>query len=470
MAEILILDDDEKMCRMISEIVERLGHQASYALTLEDGLRKALLGSYDVIFLDVRMPDGDGLEVLPQIVAAPSSPEVIIVTGYGSAEGAELAIRNDAWDYIEKPASLKTLRLTLSKALRYHEQKRAKNSAPESIDFRSEGIIGSSLQMRGCLDLALQVADSDANVLITGETGTGKDILAHAIHRHSRRARKGLVVLDCAALPETLAESIIFGHKKGAFTGADRDSRGIIEQAHGCTLFLDEIGELPLRIQSTFLRVLQERRFRSVGDTEEKFSDFRLIVATNRNLPEMVQSGQFRLDLLFRLQTVTIQIPPLRERPEDIRELALYKLAELCKACGKPTKELDPDFVATLRAHDWSGNVRELFNVLERVFIAARDEPIIFSKHLPTDFRVDVARRMVSNEGPQNLELRKQAADTYPAYLDFRRRSLDDAARRYLTDLLVVAKGDLKEASGISGLSLSRLYELLKKYDLKRRY
>jgi len=469
-AEILIVDDDEQMCQIMSDIMKRLGHQPSYALTLKEGLRKALCGSYDVIFLDVRMPDGNGLEVLPQIREAPSSPEVVIITGYGSGKAAELAMRNEAWDYIEKPASIKTLGLIVSKAIQYREQKKARIRPSELIDFRSEGMVGSSTQMEVCLDLAMQIADTDASVLITGETGTGKELLAHAIHRHSRRASRELVVLDCAALPEMLAESIIFGHRKGAFTGADRDSQGIVEQAHGGTLFFDEIGELPLGVQSIFLRVLQERRFRPVGSTEEKFSDFRLLAATNRNLPEMVQSGQFRADLLFRLQIVTIRIPPLRERPQDTRELARYRIAELCAAYGKPPKDLDSDFIDTLAAYDWPGNVRELFNVLERAFIAAQNEPVIFPRHLPTDLRVRTAQRMTNMESGPDAELPVGAAAAYPCYLDFRRRVLDDAIRRYMTDLLTIAKGNLKEASRISGLSLSRLYELLKKYDLQRRY
>lgn len=470
MAEILIIDDDEAMCQMLSVLVKRLGHQPSYALNLQEGLQKALGASYDVVLLDVIMPDGNGLEVLPRIRELPLSPEVVIVTGYGSVDGAELAMRNDAWDYIEKPVSFETLRLTLSRALQYHEQKKAKSRPSEYVEFCREGILGSSDQIKACLDLVVLTAGSEARVLITGETGTGKDLIAHAIHKHSPRANKGFVVLDCAALPETLAESIIFGHKRGAFTGAERDNQGIIEQAHDGTLFLDEIGELPLGVQGSLLRVLQERRFRPVGSTEEKFSDFRLIAATNQNLPEMVQNGRFRADLLFRLQTITIQIPPLRERPEDIKDLSHFKIAQLCESYGKPQKELDHDFFDALTAYDWPGNVRELFNVLERAFIAAQNEPVIFSRHLPADLRAQIARRMVSSECPGDPDLPADPADTYPTYLDFRRKTLDDAIRQYLTDLFRVAKGNLKEACKVSGLSLSRLYELIKKHDVQRPY
>ena len=274
MANVLIIDDDRAMCDMLSGRMRDMGHNATYALTLKAGLKQAFSESFDVVFLDVGMPDGNGLEALPKIRETPSSPEVIIITGAGSPDGAELAIKNGAWDYIEKPLSISAMSLPLIRALQYREDTRTLGS-PVALD--REGIVGNSPPMKACFDLMAQASASDANVLITGETGTGKELFAAAIHKNSPRAEKSFVVVDCATLPETLVESMLFGHEKGAFTGADKAKDGLIKQADGGTLFLDEVGELPLSVQKAFLRVLQERRFRPLGGKREIESDFRLV-------------------------------------------------------------------------------------------------------------------------------------------------------------------------------------------------
>ncbi|HEX7371580.1 MAG TPA: sigma-54 dependent transcriptional regulator [Thermodesulfobacteriota bacterium] len=454
------------ICETISNLVKRLGHQASCAFDLQDGVAAAFSGSFDLVFLDVRLPDGDGLEALPRIQAASSLPEVIIMTGYGDPNGAELAIRHGAWDYIQKPATLDTLTLQLMRALQYREEKKG---GQERVALKREGILGHSPKMQACLDLVAQVAGSEATVLITGETGTGKELFALAIHKNSRRADKNFVVVDCAALPETLVESILFGHEKGAYTGADRAREGLVLQADGGTLFLDEVGELPLSVQRSFLRVLQERQFRPVGGKTEVKSDFRLIAASNRNLDEMVRQNQFREDLLFRLRSFTIDLPPLRERKEDLRDLVSYYTAELCQRFGIEPKEFSPEFLDLLSAYPWSGNVRELINALERSLISARYERVLFPQHLPTHIRVQLVRSSLENKGPEESPA-SPSPQSFPPIHEIRTRVLEEAERKYLHDLLSFTRGNISEACRISGLSRSRFYLLLKKHKISKSF
>ncbi len=307
MASVLVIDDDPKFCDVLSQLIREMGHHLRWVHTLREGLKEAAQGENDVVFLDVRLPDGNGLEALPRIRQMPGTPEVIIMTGEGDPDGAELAIKSGAWDYLEKPSSLEAMALPFLRALQYREEKKARSPR---VALRLEGIAGQSRKMKASFDLVAQAASSDASVLITGETGTGKELFAWAIHQNSRRSGKSFVVVDCAALPETLVESILFGHEKGAFTGADRVREGLIQQADGGTLFLDEVGELPLTVQGAFLRVLQDHRFRPLGGRREVGSDFRVVAATNQNLNTMVDQGLFRKDLLFRLRSLTIELPP----------------------------------------------------------------------------------------------------------------------------------------------------------------
>ncbi len=278
---------------------------ATYALSIREGLEKVSTGVFDVVFLDVWLPDGNGLEALPQIQQTSYQPEVFIVTGLGDADGAELAINSGAWAYIQKPLSMKNISLQLERALQFREEK---TQAKSPVLLRREGIIGNSKAIERCLSKVAYVARRDTNVLVTGETGTGKELFAKAIHDNSLRVRKKFVVVDCASLQKTLVGSMLFGHEKGAFTGAENSREGLIKQADGGTLVLDEIGELPLSVQTEFLRGLQEHRFRPLGSDKEIKSDFRLISTTNRNLKAMVKSRRFRQDLYFRLQTVSIEL------------------------------------------------------------------------------------------------------------------------------------------------------------------
>lgn len=470
MAGILIIDDDRILCDMLSGKLREMAHDAVSVHTLKEGLDAALVGAHDVVLLDVRMPDGNGLSILPQIQDAPSRPEVIIITGQGDPDGAELAIRNGAWDYIEKPSSMREMILPITRALQYREEKMARRRPARVL--KRDAIVGSSPQMRACLDLLAQAADGDVNVLLTGETGTGKELFAQAIHQNSARADRRFVVVDCTALPENLVEGILFGHEKGAYTGADRAQDGMIKQADGGTLFLDEVGELPLNIQKTFLRVLQEHRFRPLGCKHEVESHFRLISATNRDLDKMVEDGTLRNDLLFRLRSFAITLPPLRQRPDDIRDLVLHHTAKHCERNRIPMKGFSQDFLEVLKSFEWPGNVRELVNALESAINVARHETTLFPKHLPTHIRIRTARSSLAKDAHPGQVMEADtspgAVFSLPPMKNVRDAVLASMEKEYLEKLMALCAGDLDKACAISLLSRPRLYALLKKHSISR--
>ena len=470
MAKILIVDDDEMMCSTLSALVERKGHQAVCRMTLKEAVACAQEGDFDMVFLDVKMPDGNGLDVLPTIEASPSTPEVIIMTGYGDADGAELAIKSGAWDYIEKGFSIKEITLSLERALQYRKEKQEVSKNRVAVPLQRGGIIGNSPALNSCLELVAQSAESDANVFITGETGTGKELFARAVHLNSRRREENFVVVDCTSLPETLVESLLFGHEKGAFTGADRAQDGLVRQAHKGTLFLDEVGELPMSLQKAFLRVLQEHRFRPLASNKEVESHFRLIAATNRNLDAMVEEGKFRSDLLFRLRSFIIELPPLRERKEDIKDLVRYHVDKFCEQYGLPSKGFSPDFMETLTSYPWPGNVRELVNTLERTLAIARFDQTLYPKHLPSHIRVQVRRAELDNSTESSPAPEKNSwPQNLPKLQDYRELVYAQAEKEYLQDLMQETGQDIPEACRVSGLSQSRLYALLKKNDISRK-
>ena len=464
MANILIIDDDRVICDWISSIINQLGHKPVCAPTLKDGLKKINSEPFDIIFLDVHLPDGNGLDIMPTIKASIHSPEIIVITPLGDPDEAERALQNQAWDYIEKPARRDSLRLPIIRALEYRAEKK---SGASTLVLKRKGIIGSSPKINACLELLAQSAGSNVNVLISGETGTGKELFAKAIHYNSPRARKNFVIVDCTALPETLIQSVLFGHIKGAFTGADRGQEGLIRQADGGTLFLDEIGELPLSIQVSFLRVIQEHRFRPVGGHQEIASDFRLVAATNRNLEQMVQQGRFREDLFFRLRAIAIDLPPLREILDDVEELTLFYMNMLCERFEIEPKKFSPEFWDVVAGYQWPGNVRELVHALEKALLSAKEEPMLFPKHLPTYIRIQVARNSFQKMQAGNGLPERDSPDVPFRALplkDIRKTAISVAEQKYIHDLLSSVEGNASKAFPISGLSRSRFYTLLRKY------
>jgi two-component system NtrC family response regulator len=468
-ARILIIDDDPPVCKILKTIVQNLGHTAVYVHTLKEGLGIVDSQAWDVVLLDVNLPDGIGLRAIEEIQACASNPDVIIITGQGDPDGAKIAISGGAWDYIQKDDSHYRIKLSLQRALQYRQQRLLIRRTATPIKLG--GIVGNSAPMKKCYELLAKAADSAAPVLIHGETGTGKELYARAIHENSRRAPKNMVVVDCAALPETLVESLLFGHEKGSYTGADRARHGLVAQADQGTLFLDEVGELPLATQKVFLRVLQEKRFRSVGGQRERTSDFRLITATNRNLPRMAADHRFREDLLYRIGTIQITLPPLRERNDDIRLLTHHFVDKICERYRMSTKSLSPDFMECLLYYPWPGNVRELINTLETVITHYPLEKMLYGRHLPEEIRISAIQRSLDAQDQAfsrhtPVPASPGGTGTLPPLKDFRRTAASQAERDYMLTLVNASKKDVKKALRISGLSRSRYYELLRKYDL----
>ncbi|MEG6506195.1 sigma-54-dependent transcriptional regulator [Nitratidesulfovibrio sp. 1201_IL3209] len=391
MAHVLIIDADAAFAQLVAGIAEGLGHRASRAGGLVEG--RLLADDADVIFLAATLPDGSGVEAMPGLRALPGQPELIVTAEGGDPDGAERAIRHGAWEWLRKPLPADRVVLPLLRALDY----RARLPAQRPSSRLKHSIVGVSTAIRRCLDVVAEAAGSDAAALVTGETGVGKELFARAIHDNSPRAAAPFVAVDCASLPRSLAGSILFGHRKGAFTGAESNRDGLVLQADGGTLFLDEVGELPLSMQKMFLRVLQEHRFRPVGGRTEITSDFRLIAATNRDLEDMAERNTFRSDLLYRMRTVVVSIPPLRERCEDVTALAGHYLPRIWARFALPEKDISPDFHETLLAYHWPGNVRELIHTLERAVLASQDAPKLFARHLPDYLRICLARAAARN-------------------------------------------------------------------------
>ncbi|MBU2487816.1 MAG: sigma-54 dependent transcriptional regulator [Proteobacteria bacterium] len=466
MANILIIDDDRMIGDTLRRVFEDMGHQVDVAQTLRMGLDKAGKADFDVVFLDVHLPDGSGLDALTALQQAPSSPEVVVITGYADKDGAEFALSENVWDYLKKPASMESVISAVEQAVKYRDQKKACGPA---LTLAREGIIGDGPGIRKSLALVARSAASMANVIITGETGTGKELFARAIHKNSDRAGGPFVVVDCASLPKSLMESVLFGHAKGAFTGATAASDGLVMQADNGTLFLDEVGELPLSMQKAFLRVLEERSFRHVGGSREVASDFRLVSATNRDLDEMAEKGQFRKDLLFRLQSIHIHLPPLRERPEDIQDLTIHYMNHLSRDNGTEPKSFSPKLMEVLVSYPCPGNVRELHNTLDHVAAQAMGEPILFSKHLPPAIRLGAMASSLEQGKGEYDEYASPAApfpETDAKWQDFRKQLLEEGERHYLQELMNRSGQSVKEAARISGLSPPRLYELLRKHNI----
>jgi two-component system, NtrC family, response regulator len=386
----------------------------------------------------------------------------VIITGEGSEDGAELAVNSGSWDYVEKPLSMEKVKLPLIRVLQYREEAR---KAKTPLVLKRKGIVGNSPEITHCLEMVAKAAEVDANVLITGETGTGKELFAKAVHDNSPRRDHPFIVVDCAALPDQLIESELFGHEKGAFTGADRAREGLIMEADGGTLFLDEVGELPLAQQKSFLRVLQERRFRPIGKKVEVSSDFRLIAATNRDIGRMAAAGAFRKDLLFRLQSLTIDIPPLRHRSGDIQDIFLHYVRRLSGKYGRGQKGYSPEFLEAIARYHWSGNVRELIHATENALSESRGESTLFRIHLPIHIRSQVIMDSVRNNAPASgLTHELDSLRPFPPV----RKLIASTEKDYFVGLIKHAGGDIDEICRISGLSRSKVYARFKKYHLSR--
>jgi DNA-binding NtrC family response regulator len=384
---VLIVDDEMNIRRILQAAFDKQGWHALVAQDGREALKMLSEQAVDCVLTDVTMPGLSGYELQNEVKNLHPEVPVVIMTAYGTIPQAVAAIRNGAFEYVTKPFDLDALKKVIASAMRpSDEPKTARTGKPKAkpgISFIAESPI-----MKEIEELAIQVADSRSTVLITGESGTGKEVIAKLIHAHSNRADKAFVAISCAALPETLLEAELFGHEKGAFTGADHAKAGRFELANNGTLFLDEIGDVPLPIQIKLLRVLQEREFERLGSTKPTKVDVRLVAATNRNLEVLVEEGVFRLDLLYRLQVVEIILPALRKRREDILPLALHFLVRSSEDNARQLKQISPEALDALLAYDWPGNVRELENTMERAAVLAKpDEAELEVRHLPMKMR-----------------------------------------------------------------------------------
>ncbi len=465
-SRILVIEDEEIVRKSIMTIAESIGVISFGVKSIAEAMKYLSEETFDIVLLDLSLPDGDGLSLIPEISNQKVPVEILVLTGTGDADRAEIALKGGAWDFLLKPVSPKEIKLTLRRALDYHEQSHKKKY--QLID--RTGIIGNSREMNKILEVVARTSLSDASVLITGETGTGKELFAHAIHKNSTRSNGPFIIVDCASLTETIVESILFGSKKGAFTGADKDRQGLIQQADKGTLFLDEAGEMPLNVQKTFLRVLQEKKFRPVGGAEDIHANFRLVSATNKDLPQMVSQGIYREDLFFRMSSTHIEIPPLRNQKETIEELVFHYLDRLSEKYKAASKGFTPDFLETLTLYRWPGNVRELIGALEHSFSSGLGEPVLYPIHIPVNIRVSVARSSVGKTRGRGTELKVSQIlknGTPTSWNTYKRSGTNALQRQYFKELVEHCKGNLEEVSNISGLGRARLYELLKKHGLK---
>ncbi|MDH4318080.1 MAG: sigma-54 dependent transcriptional regulator [Desulfobulbaceae bacterium] len=384
---LLIIDDEENMRKMLTSLLSRHGYEIQTAADGLAGISHLKQGGFDFVLCDVKMPKMDGLEFLVKAKTLPVSSIIIMMSAYGNVDSALEAIKFGAYDYISKPFKIDEILLILNKAeerekLRLENQAlRSKLAATvERQDFA--GMIGKSRKMRAAFNLAEKVSRHKTTVLITGESGTGKELMARAIHDRSERTSKPFVAVNCGGVPESLLESEFFGYVKGAFTGADANKKGLFAEAEGGTIFLDEIGELPLSLQVKLLRVLQENEIRAVGSNKTQKVNVRVVAATARDLENEVRKGTFRKDLFFRLNVMRLHIPPLRERIEDLRPLCDYFIKRLNERLGRSVSAISIPASNILMRHDWQGNVRELQNVLERAIILA-EKDIILPENLP---------------------------------------------------------------------------------------
>ena len=394
MAKILIIDDEEQLRKLLARIIALEGYEVAEAADCAGGLRMLRRYEPDVVLCDVKLPDGNGVEMVERIKQAMPSAEVILLTAYGNIPDGVQAIKNGAFDYITKGDDNNKILPLLSRATEKAQMQRrlARLEDKLSEEHSFDRIIGSSESLRSAVALARKVAVTDTSVLLTGETGTGKEVFAQAIHHASPRAKGAFVAVNCSAFSKELLESELFGHRAGSFTGATKDKKGLFEEADHGTLFLDEVGELPLPVQGAFLRALELRRFRPVGEVREVESDFRLVAATNRDLDDMVGMDLYRSDLRFRLRGMTIHVPPLRRRAEDIPLLAEHFTARYCQRHELPNKELTPDCYAMLADYSWPGNVRELQNLMHSI--------VITKDHGPLSVK-DLPRHMTGNENEE---------------------------------------------------------------------
>ena len=444
---ILAVDDEASVADALALVLGERGHRVETATRIAEAETLLKAQHFDLVFIDLRLPDGSGIDLLTRIKADSAETEVILMTAHGSLELTIEAIKRGAFYYLEKPFTPEQALVLAARALQFKAVKSENRALKGALGGEGEdfGLVGRHPKIRQIREVIRTVAPSDASVLIEGESGTGKELVAAAVHFQSARAERPFIRINCAAIPSELIESELFGYRKGAFTGADRDKRGLIEAVAGGTLLLDEIAEMPAHLQTKLLRVLQDRRLRRLGDEQELPVEFRLVSSTNRDTAQMIQEGVLRKDLYFRISTVKVRVPPLRERSDDVMLLAEYFLLRYAEKYRKPLRGISQAAYALLARYDWPGNVRELESVVEHAVLFSQDGQVM----------------------PEDLPEHLHAAESthyrcvIPPYL-----TMEEIEREAIAQTLERTGGNVKKTAQILDYHRPTLYRKLKKFGL----
>jgi len=452
---LLIIDDEENMRHMLSAMLKKAGYIIDTAADGHEGLMMVDKTLYEFILCDIKMPNMNGIDFLKAARNRTGSTTVIMMSAYGTIDTAIEAMKEGAYDYISKPFKADEVFLALRKAEERESLKRENYFLREQIKKIGENysfgkMIGKSKSMQSVFNLCVKAARYNTTVLIVGESGTGKELIAKGIHFGGVRAKKPLVPVNCGGIPENLIESELFGYKKGAFTGADKDKKGLFEEADGGTIFLDEIGELPLLLQVKILRVLQESEIRPVGDSKTKKIDVRVIAATSKILEDEIKMSAFRQDLYYRLNVLTIELPPLRERPEDIPLLCGHFIDTLNSKLGKNIKGISPSAMSVLLKHDWPGNVRELENFIERAVVIA-EQPVLMPENFPSELESKAAEKADKVCEGYSIKAEQVILE-----------------KRLIEKALTATGGNRTKASRLLEISHPSLLSKIKAYDINR--
>jgi DNA-binding NtrC family response regulator len=451
---ILVVDDEETIRKLLRDLLEANGHEVEEAENAQGAIQMLKSREYALVLTDLMLPDGDGLDVLRVARARPYDPEVLVITAYGTIDSAVEAVRSGAFDYLTKPLATQKLLLTVERAAERrtlrHEVTNLRREVGER--YATRNLIAASPPMRRILELVEVVSASDSSVLIQGESGTGKELVARAIHFRGARAARPFIAINCAALPEALLESELFGYAKGAFTGAAADRKGLFEEADSGTILLDEIGDMPLLLQAKLLRVLQEGEVRRVGATSMRRVDVRILASSNRDLSSLIKEGKFREDLYYRLNVIPLVIPPLRERREDIAPLCAHFLTLYGAKLGREAQRLSAETLQMILAYEWPGNIRELENLIARA-VTLSASPVISVE----EFRV------IFSLGGQKVQSSSPAAAPPPE------NGPSSKEKEVILDALKSANGNQTKAAIALGIGRNTLWRKMKKFGIESR-
>ncbi len=446
--KILVVDDEQSMCEFMEIFLSKEGYNVETTTSANKAVQHTIAEGFDLIIADLMMPEMSGLELLKEIKSRRPEVDFIVMTAFASVDTAVEAMKQGALDYVTKPFKVDEIKLVIEKSYNRRKLKKENEVLKKQLrqEFSLDNFIGQSEEVIELKKLVQRVSGTDSTILLRGESGTGKDLIARAIHSYSNRASGPFVTINCAALPETLLESELFGYKKGSFTGAIKDKDGLFKVADGGTFFLDEVGNTSPAIQVKLLRVLEDKSITPVGDTKPIQVDVRLIAATNAELEEDVKAGRFRSDLFYRLNVIPIHIPALRERVEDIPILARYFVDIFCRRIGAEIKIISPEAMQALHKYEWPGNVRELENCIERAVLLSRNETIELSE-FPARLSEDKPVSVVSKESPETP-------------------TLESIEKAYIYYIMNQAQGKKSKAAEMLGIDSSTLYRKLERYKL----